>query len=225
MSPIIKFGSVAAEEAASSVREIAFNFDDMGSRANSYLDDVRKQAAKILEEAQSQAQAIRRMAENQGRQAAMQAVDQVMDEKVHQHMQTLLPAIQQAVTQIEQSKQQWLNQWQSSTVQLATQIAERVIRRRLESTPEIALDLVREALELAAGRSEVVLHLNPTDLENLGGQIETITRELGKLSAAQIVGDSSISPGGCRVETRFGQIDQQFEAQLARIEEELAPHK
>ena len=31
----------------------------------------------------------------------------------------------------------------------------------------------------------------------------------------------AITPGGCRVETRFGTIDQQFETQLARIEEEL----
>ena len=33
--------------------------------------------------------------------------------------------------------------------------------------------------------------------------------------------DPEIARGGCRVETRFGTIDQQFEAQLARIEEEL----
>ena len=36
-----------------------------------------------------------------------------------------------------------------------------------------------------------------------------------------IVADPEITTGGCRVETQFGMIDQQFEAKLERIEEEL----
>jgi flagellar biosynthesis/type III secretory pathway protein FliH len=36
-----------------------------------------------------------------------------------------------------------------------------------------------------------------------------------------LVSDATVTAGGCRVETRFGTIDQQFEAQLARVEEEL----
>ena len=40
------------------------------------------------------------------------------------------------------------------------------------------------------------------------------------LGDAELVADPAITPGGCRVETRFGVIDQQFETQLARIEEE-----
>ena len=43
------------------------------------------------------------------------------------------------------------------------------------------------------------------------------------LGEPQIVADATVSPGGCRVETRFGSIDQTFEAQLARVEEELRP--
>ena len=42
------------------------------------------------------------------------------------------------------------------------------------------------------------------------------------LGETQIVADASVSPGGCRVETRFGTVDQTFEAQLARVEEESA---
>jgi flagellar assembly protein FliH len=41
------------------------------------------------------------------------------------------------------------------------------------------------------------------------------------LAGAELSGDPQISPGGCRVETQFGTIDQQFESQLKRIEEEL----
>ncbi len=45
--------------------------------------------------------------------------------------------------------------------------------------------------------------------------------EFSALGPTEIIADAQISRGGCRVDTRFGVIDQQFEAQLARIEEEL----
>jgi len=63
--------------------------------------------------------------------------------------------------------------------------------------------------------------LNPADHRSIGTQVELLLRELSTLTEAEIVPDAEITPGGCRVETRFGIIDQQFEAQLKRIEEEL----
>jgi flagellar biosynthesis/type III secretory pathway protein FliH len=52
--------------------------------------------------------------------------------------------------------------------------------------------------------------------------VEAIARELAPLAETELIADPQITAGGCRVETRFGVIDQQFESQLARIEEELA---
>ena len=48
-----------------------------------------------------------------------------------------------------------------------------------------------------------------------------LVEELSPHIETEIMADAEITPGGCRVETRFGVIDQQFEAQLQRIEEEL----
>jgi flagellar assembly protein FliH len=85
------------------------------------------------------------------------------------------------------------------------------------------MTLIREALQLASGRGSVRLLLNPNDHRALGGQVHLLVEEMAGLGETQIVADAAISPGGCRVETRFGSIDQTFEAQLARIEEELRP--
>ena len=81
--------------------------------------------------------------------------------------------------------------------------------------------LVREALELAAGSAQIRIHLNPEDRQALGRQVQMLVQEMSGLGAAEMIADAGCRRGGCRVETRFGTIDQQFEAQLARIEEEL----
>ena len=65
------------------------------------------------------------------------------------------------------------------------------------------------------------IHLNPSDREALGDQVDLLTKELAPLATAELISNPSITPGGCRVETQFGSIDQQLETQLKRIEEEL----
>jgi flagellar assembly protein FliH len=131
------------------------------------------------------------------------------------------PAARAIVDGVLAAKAQWLAHWERCALSLATAIAERVVRRELTRTPEVTLAFVRESLELTAGSTDVRLHMHPEDLAILGSQVEALTAELGRLGAAQVVPDRNVTRGGCRVETRYGTIDQQLETQLARIEQEL----
>jgi flagellar assembly protein FliH len=200
---------------------MSFNFEDMSDKAHSYLNDMQQQAAQIIAKAHKEAEQIRQRATEEGRQAAIAAVEQVMNEKVGKQLQTLLPALQQATSQVIDAKQAWLAHWEQAAVQLANKIAARVVRRQLQQQPEITVALVREALELAAGSSELVLRMHPEDLQALRNQVDTLVGTLSGLGAVAITPDSSITRGGCLVDTKFGVVDQQVEAQLARIESEL----
>jgi flagellar assembly protein FliH len=154
--------------------------------------------------------------------AREQQLAQAVDERVDERLAASLPAVDAAVEAIRASQAQWLVHWQHAALAVATAIAERVIRREVKHAPEITLDLVSEALELAAGSAEVQLRMHPDDLAALGRRVDEIAAKLHRLGAVSVVADGAISRGGCRVDTRFGSIDQQFEAQLARIELELA---
>jgi flagellar biosynthesis/type III secretory pathway protein FliH len=136
-------------------------------------------------------------------------------------MATVIPALKLAVQNIQEAKQSWLRHWEAVAVRVSGAIAEKMVRRELSRQPEITLTLVREALELAAGNSHLRIQLNPNDLKALGDQMRVLIDEIAPLSEAELNADPEIAPGGCRVETRFGIIDQQFESQLKRIEEEL----
>jgi flagellar assembly protein FliH len=212
MSTIIR-----ATEGDRNLEWVAFNFDDMTAQANRYLDTVRAEAVKIVQKAQQDAAAARSQAQREGQQLAMQAVEGM----IQKQLATALPALGQAVQEIQHAKQAWLRHWEASAVHVAAAIAGRLVRRELDHHPEITLTLIREALELAAGSSQLRIHVHPDDHKAFGGQIEMLTKELAGLAETEFVADVEITRGGCRVETRFGAIDQQFEAQLKRIEEEL----
>lgn len=212
---------IKASDRNASIHATAFNFTDMVGEADQRLGKFRDEAQKILAEAKKEADSIRRRAEVEGRQAAEKAVREKLAQEQAQRLASLLPAMQSAINDIQHAKQAWLAHWEKSAIHVAGAIAERLIRRELPGKPEIPMTLIREALELAVGSDKVRLHLNPADYESLGPQVETMIKSLSGLAPAEIVSDEAISPGGCRVETQFGAIDQQFEAQLARIEEEL----
>jgi flagellar assembly protein FliH len=216
MASVIK-SSIATRQAS----PIVFNFEDVTQSANRYVGDVQSQAAAIIAEAQRQAESVTRLAEEQGRQAALRAVEQVLDQKVGQKMESLLPALQKVVNELVDARQAWLSHWEQSAVRLAAKIAQHVIRRELTQTPQITIDLVREALGLAAGSTYIKIALHPDDFETLNSQISQLTKEISHAAEAEIIPDPNVSLGGCRVETRQGMIDLQIESQLERIVAEL----
>jgi flagellar biosynthesis/type III secretory pathway protein FliH len=196
---------------------VAFNFDDLTARAAEHVSQANAAAAKIVAEAQEQADAIRQQAAEEGRQAANRAARQTVAEQ----LAPVLSALRQAAMDLQAAKQTWLAHWESSAVRLASAIAARIVRGELHRQPEITLAWVREALELAAGSPNVRVLLNPQDHKKLGTQVRALTEAMSGLGDAQVTADATIERGGCRVETRFGTIDQQCESQLKRIEEEL----
>jgi flagellar assembly protein FliH len=221
MATVIRKQDSTFKSPGRSVQAVAFDFENLNDRANEYLESVRQEAAKIVQQAHQQAEQIRRRAEVDGRKAAEEAAQKILDEKVGLRMNTLLPALESLIAQLNDAKADWLRRWEESALAVASAIAKRIVRRELEHEPEIALEWISDALRLAAGSSSIKLYLNPTDHEHLGTQVERLAKSMCQLAATDIASDPAITPGGCRVETKFGQIDQQIEAQLSRVQVEL----
>ena len=199
----------------------SFNFDDLSHRADAYLAQVREQAGKLLAEARVQADQIRKQAEIDGLRAAQKQLQAKVEAETTRRMETVLPAVRAAVDEFRKLKQGWLTHWETTGVRLATRIAGRILRRELAHDPKLPLRFVRESLELAVAADGIRLLLNPQDVELLGREVQTLVKELAPTGRVEIVPDARIAPGGCRLETPHGSIDQQLEVQLKRIEEEL----
>lgn len=216
MAGIIK--AAGRSDAALKGAAQAFHFDDVG---RSYLERLRGEAHKIVDSARQEAARIKTQAAEEGKQAAIQAAQSALRAQLDQQLTSVLAALGQAVQNLHDARQTWQQHWEQHAVQLAAAIAERLCRRELSRQPEISLTWVREALELAAGNARVAVRLHPSDLSVLGERIQTVSKQLAGLGQVELSADPAISPGGCRVDTEFGSLDQQLESQLARICEEL----
>jgi flagellar assembly protein FliH len=211
----------------------AFNYDDLRRQCEEYLEEARRKGQSLLAEAAAQANEARQRAREEGHAAGQReglaAAGELIEsraadiaaQKTQEQLRTLLPAFQAAVRALEIERDRWLAAWEGAAVRLASAIAEKIVREELAHRPELALGTIREALELAAGQPHIEVRLNPSDLELVNGCGEEAIERLSKLGQAQLVGDETVSRGGCLIETRHGVIDARLETQLARIEQEL----
>ncbi|MFW6169515.1 MAG: FliH/SctL family protein [Planctomycetota bacterium] len=219
MASVIKAGRVIPS--GTPVRQTEYNLQDMNQAASEHLETVKKKAARIVLKAQQEAQEILVKAEEKGRQNAEKAAREAALADVEARWKTLLPALRTAVASAAELKATWIGQWEQNIVRLVVAVAERVIREELGRQPRISKEWIREALELASGSTTITLHLNPDDHAALEDYRDVLKQQFSQLADADIVADPGISPGGCRVTTDHGYLDQQIETQLSRIEEEL----
>jgi flagellar assembly protein FliH len=197
---------------------VIYRFDDVASDAQRIVEEAKAEAAAIVAEAQCQVDDIRHRAEQEGRAAAAEATNQEMQAR----LESLLPAIHSMTEQLSDARHEWVRQWQQNALQLSVKIAERIVRQEIKRQPSIALTYVRESLEMCAAAPQVRVLLHPDDAQSLGQSARQIVQEIMPAAHAEIAGDDSILPGGCRIETRHGEIDQRIETQLRRIEAELS---
>ncbi|MCH2130386.1 MAG: flagellar assembly protein FliH [Pirellulaceae bacterium] len=219
MATIIKSGVEFAS--GHDVHTAAYHLTDMSDHAQTYLDDVRQKAAVLVAEANQEADAIRQRAATEGRTVAMREVEQHIQQQVRHKLSTVLPSIEQLVETFQIAQQAWLAEWERGLVQLATAIASRVIRREVQLQPQITKDWITESLQLLTSQRSLTVRLHPEDHAALQAEVETLATQLRGLASTEIVSDPNISRGGCRVDAESGSVDQQIEAQLQRIEQEL----
>lgn len=222
---------------ANAVRElgarVSFNFEDLRQAGESVYQEAQTRAESLLRQAEEEVARLRAEAQQsghaEGHAAGLQrsvdeiraAAKQLADAQLQTEYQTAMPAFQALIAGLHADREKWLAHWESAAIELALAIAEKVIRRQLAMNPELSPELVRAALQLAAGQPQLRARLNPQDLEAFGDHAERVVQELTGCADATLIADPAVSLGGCIVETQHGRIDSQIETQLERLAEEL----
>jgi flagellar assembly protein FliH len=213
--------------------KVAFNFEDLVERGEAYVETIRQQVREMLQKAETDVEVVRREAHarglEQGRQEGLrQAADQIqkrateLAEKASRDgLATTLPAMKAAVQALVIERDRWLAEWESTAVRLAAAIAEKLIKRHLEIHPEVAREMITNALQLAAGTPHIKLRVHSDDAALLGEHAADVVRALASSGDAEIVPDATLARGSCVIQTKHGTIDARLETLLNRIVSEL----
>ena len=171
----------------------------------------------ILAQARDQADQKVREAYTEGMQRGVEAGRQQFEEAVAQ----AAAALGASAEAMRGAREQFLASLEPQVVELALEIARRILQREARTDRDLVTTTVRKALRHLADREQMLIRVNPADLEGLRAQKVRLIEDFEDVREIIVEADEALSPGGCIVESRLMQVDARIEAQLDTILEVL----
>ncbi len=84
----------------------------------------------------------------------------------------------------------------------------------------IVVHFVEEALKKALGRTKLMVHLNPADVEAVEAEVQNLQLAVGA-GEIELVPDARIEQGGCLLETEAGSVDAQIPTVVSQVKAAL----
>lgn len=219
MASVLKQDGLIRGTAAAS--PVAFNVEDVQSKARDFLTEVQQQAVTILDQARQEADKIRLQSKQDGMRDAQKQIDETANRLSDQRCRTAIAGCQHSVQQLNEATVQWLAQWRNQTVQLAARIAEKLVRREMASNNELLRVWMEEAIVALRDERDLRVLVHPDDFSIAGRFLQSMAKSVTHAASVEIIPDPEIHPGGCIVRSKHGQIDQQLETQLQRLVDQL----
>ncbi len=141
-------------------------------------------------------------------------------EKMKMEIDHGLTDLNQMLLQITNMKADLLAQNESQILQIIFKIAEKVILEKIEQKDEILIQVIREAIAKAQSEEDIRIFISESQSEF----IKEYQNKLGmndEIKNVEFEISSEVEPGGCIVQTNYGEIDARTSVRVQKIWDEL----
>ena len=121
----------------------------------------------------------------------------------------------QAVRDFAQERENYFHKVEAEVVGLALAIARKILHREAQVDPLLLAGVVRVGLDNLAAGARVRLRVHPDQIQ---AWQEFFSLQPDLRSLPELMGDNTLGPGRCLLETELGSTDLTLETQLKEIE-------
>jgi len=125
-------------------------------------------------------------------------------------------ALVQAVRDFAHERETYFHRVEAEVVSLALAIARKILHREAQVDPLLLAGVVRVGLDNVAAGTRVRLRVNP---EQIQAWQNFFSQQPDLQSLPELMGDATLGPGRCMLETELGSTDLTLETQLKEIEQ------
>jgi flagellar assembly protein FliH len=134
------------------------------------------------------------------------------DKKLASQQQGLV----QAVRDFARERETYFQRVEAEVVGLAVAIARKILHREAQVDPLLLAGVVRVGLDNVAAGTHVRLRVQPDQIEAWKG---FFSQQPDLRTLPELIGDATLGPGRCMLETDLGSTDLTLETQLKEIEQ------
>ncbi len=187
---------------------------DAESEIFNYIKEKKKEAEKILEDAQKQYENIRQQAYNEGFDEGFKKGFEEGKEEVQKRIEEL----KELIMNLANFENKVVKENGNKLGKLIVKFAEKIIKKELEVFKnEILLENLKIALEKIVDKSYLKIKLNTSQFEFIFNKMNEL-KDLYNVKNLEIEKSTEITPGGCIIETNFGDYDLRIEEQIFELE-------
>lgn len=205
--PQKKFSGMPKKAGSSPVEIDSELLDQANLEAQAIIEQAETRAAEITAEArrrvETEAEEIKAAAAREGYEKGYREAQKQAENEGRQ----IRHEARKVLAQAEEARRQKLEHMKDEILALAVEIAQKIVARELETHPDTVLRIAEEAILLAAGRKQVVLWVNPSELEICLSRREQLAALLPPRVDLQIMTDEAVEMGGCLLENEYGRVD------------------
>ncbi len=180
-------------------------------------EEAEEEAEKIINEAKGKAEDIIQEAKSkafeEGRDEGFNTGKEEVERLIERLHVILNAAIDKRRIIIENTERQ--------LVDLVLLIARKVIKVISEAERKVVIENIKEALKKVRKETEITIRVNIEDIDLTTKNKKRLISLVEGLEHITIEEDSRVDPGGCIIETSFGDIDARIATQLNVLEEKI----
>ncbi len=152
-----------------------------------------------------------------------EAVKKMQDE-TQKNIELMCQSLQKAVEDLKQERNTIWDQCEKEIVKLVLVIAKKTVCHEVsKNSGDIIEKVVTEAVNKVKGNKILRLHLSPVDIEDF--KRREIAGFINGKEDYEVISDTDISSGGCKLVTDYGSIDARLETRWSEIEASFGGHK
>ncbi len=225
MSTVIKKG-----ETGKLVRQlVSFDLADHLANAQKVIDAAQRQAEKIAAEAKHRSSQLRIAAQKEayalghgkgyadGVEAGTAEGLAKATESFEHNQSSLTNSLAKIIEEWEQQKRDLLISARRDLLEFAVALASKITRSVGELNGDSVLANVEQALRLVGDKTDVTIHMHPSDAETLRRFADGLARDVEGQQHIALVEDDGVAPGGAMISTGEMEVDARIETQIEQI--------
>ena len=203
--------------------------------ARKMKEDAQQESKKTVEEAEKKAKDLEEASKQKAiallQETRTKAAEEGREEGFAQgkeEMERLIGRLQIVMGAAIDQKKNIIENTEKQLIDLVVLITRKVVKVISETEKKVVVENLKEALKKVGKESEIVIRVNTADLGLTTKHKKAFIAMVEELKNVRIEEDSRVDPGGCIIETSFGDIDARIQTQLQVLEDkirELVPIK
>lgn len=107
-------------------------------------------------------------------------------------------------------------------LEISVDIAQKIIKKEVTQNPELILETILDVMKsISKDESKITVKLNPVQVDMVKTELPEYISSMGIEAKITVVGDDSVSEGGCILNTNNGIVDASIDTQIEIIKEAL----